>query len=384
MRPKEIWEKTQRDPDEKRKRAPRAKKAKTVPVSAQATDGPSHGVNLQSDGSSPANDTVPNSTVEEVYPLPQMNRQRALSELVNPSKNNSNDMNDASAAMALQRAIQSSPVRLMGTEKTPIEVEALTPKPTRRVLFPSPSHTEDVILETENGSKPGNKGLETNSKVFDLPTQGDDSQSNKENCPPDDEENFDHLFEDTQAPISRPTTPSPSRNSSLQLFKTPRKTTTPDRTLPTTGDFFSSAAKAFLLPGTSKRTPTRSSTQILGEMSPFSVRWNQILSEGSHMSPSAGNADFFPLPSLENTPGGRARQGFDFIQFDSSEFLSTDGPIPSSPPSWFGVYEDPAEQGGNMWEDFQFPVGPDEEVHLVTKTGQKVIMEAGGETCPGG
>ena len=385
MRPKEIWEKTQRDPDEKRKRAPRAKKATTIPLSAQANEGPSsHGSNVQSDGSSPANDTKPDSTVEEVYPLPQMNRHRASSEQVKSSKSNSNDMDQASAAMALQRAIQSSPARLMGTEHAPIQVEALTPKPTRRVLFPSPRHTGDLLLETENSSKLGNKDFTTNSRAVDLPPRGDDSQSDKENCPPDDDETFDHLFEDTQGPISRPATPSPSRNSRSQLFKTPRKTTTPDRPLPTTGDFFSSTAKALLLPSTPKRTPTRSSVQILGEMSPFSVQWNQILSEGNHISPSAANTDFLPLPQLGNTPGGRVRQGFDFTQFDSGDFLSTDAPMPSSPPSWFGVYEDPVEQENSLWGDFEFPVSPGDQVHLVTKTGQTVIMEADGETCPGG
>ena len=33
-------------------------------------------------------------------------------------------------------------------------------------------------------------------------------------------------------------------------------------------------------------------------------------------------------------------------------------PMPSSPPAWFGVYEDPIEPGGGLWSDYQFPTSP--------------------------
>ena len=47
---------------------------------------------------------------------------------------------------------------------------------------------------------------------------------------------------------------------------------------------------------------------------------------------------------------------FDFSQFDPDDVLSTDVPMPSSPPAWFGVYEDPIEQGaGSLWEGFTLP-----------------------------
>ena len=32
--------------------------------------------------------------------------------------------------------------------------------------------------------------------------------------------------------------------------------------------------------------------------------------------------------------------------------------MPSSPPVWFGVYEDPAEQGSGLWSEYQFPDSP--------------------------
>ena len=47
---------------------------------------------------------------------------------------------------------------------------------------------------------------------------------------------------------------------------------------------------------------------------------------------------------------------FDFSQFDSQDLLSTDVPMPSSPPAWFGVYEDPIEDGaGSLWGDYALP-----------------------------
>ena len=65
--------------------------------------------------------------------------------------------------------------------------------------------------------------------------------------------------------------------------------------------------------------------------------------------------DFPSLPSLHNTPGRRTMD-FDFSQFDSQDLLSTDVPMPSSPPAWFGVYEDPIEHGAeSLWGDYALP-----------------------------
>ena len=49
--------------------------------------------------------------------------------------------------------------------------------------------------------------------------------------------------------------------------------------------------------------------------------------------------------------------------FDFGEFPSSDGPMPSSPPGWFGVYEDPVEgleggEGGDGWENLGFGSSP--------------------------
>lgn len=141
-------------------------------------------------------------------------------------------------------------------------------------------------------------------------------------------------------------------------FKTPNQSLSPDRIPPTTGDFFSSAAKALLRPQTTpKHTSSRAdASRPLSEISPFTAQINPILSDANAASPPGSNFDFPSLPSLTNTPN-RIRHDFDFSQFDPQDLLSTDIPMASSPPTegWFGVYEDPAEREGNFWSDYPFP-----------------------------
>lgn len=366
MRPKEMWEKNQRDPDEKRKRAPRPKKTKSTAISGQAVNDPSPDTNPGLDPSPPPNSPVRDTNADEDLPLPQMNRQRALSD-----QENSNNKKDMSAAIALQRAIQSSPARFIGTQHIPIDVEDLTPQPTRRVLFPSPKQTGDQKSSSENGLNSSNESHGVSPKAIELALQGDDSQADKENRPPppDEDESLNHLFEEVHGVSARPKTPTPYSKLIPDLFQTPRKPATPERNLPTTGDFFSSAAKALLLPITPKRTPAKSSSQPLGDMTPFTAHLNQLFSDPNNISPSANNFDFPSLPSLRNTPSGRTRHDFDFPQFDTQNVLSTDAPMPSSPPAWFGVYEDPVEQGSALWSDCQFPESPAADKNGPANTG---------------
>lgn len=66
---------------------------------------------------------------------------------------------------------------------------------------------------------------------------------------------------------------------------------------------------------------------------------------------------------------------FDFSQFDSQDLISTDVPMPSSPPAWFGVYEDPAENTHeSLWGDHSLPntIGsPENDKHHGETQGQK-------------
>lgn len=337
MRPREIWEKPQRDPDEKRKRAPRAKKSKRGSMPDEATSEPPLEVTMQSDASSPANDTKPKNNVEEAFQLPQITIRRALSEQGNTE--NMNNLKDLSTATALHRAVQSSPTRFMGTEHVPIVVDDLTPKPIRRVLFPSPQQAEAQHAATEQKSNCDSKNHEVNLSSVDSSLQEEDAQADKENCPPPPaQDHFCRVFEYNQLLTSRPTTPTPSNELTLNHFKTAKTLRTPDRNLPT-GDFLTSAAKATILPITPKRTPTNPRAQPLVELSPFTVQLNQLFSDSSNGSRS----DHFEFTSLPSFEMGNVMD-MDFSQFEGQDFFSTDGPMPSSSPRWFGVYEDPVEK----------------------------------------
>lgn len=245
----------------------------------------------------------------------------------------------------------------------PIDVEDLTPQPTKRILFPSPTLSEEVKSDRNPAIEGSSKGRNPNtSKLLEVP---DNDQADKENCPPPTEDDgLDHLFtEDHQSTCA--TTPTPTSASRAHTLKTPRGS--PNRLPPTTGDFFSSTAKALLrTPTTPKRTPSKDN-QSLAELTPFTAHLNQLLSEANegNGSPGSRSFDFPSLPSLHNTPGRRTMD-FDFSGFDSQDLLSTDVPMPSSPPVWFGVYEDPIEHGaGSLWGDYVLPnsasTPPDDE-----------------------
>ncbi len=356
MRPKEFWEKSnsQRGPHEKRKRAPKAGKQDPDAANNHPASDASHGTTFHSDASSPPNEAIQEEGVEETH-LPPAKRQRASSVQIAPTKAKGNSMSETTAAVALQRAIQSSPARFMGTQHVPIEVEDLTPKPTRRLLFPSPSQSDEERALRDHDPNTGSKVQNNPRRPTETPGS-DHDQANKENRPPvDEEEGIDHLFGgNDDGHIPRSTTPTPSSKILAPSFKTPQKSSPPSRT-PKTSDFFSSAARALLRPTTTpKRTPTKSGSQPLAEMTPFTAHLNSLLSEANNGSPSNNNFDFPSLPSLDSSPN-QVRHDFDFSQFDPQDFLSTDAPVPSSPPAWFGLYVDPVEQDGGLWSDYQLP-----------------------------
>ena len=362
MRPKEVWDKTQNGPDEKRKRGTNGKRHRANSTSDQATIARPNDSASHSHGSSSTNDGRQLESVEAESQLPPIEHRRASSQHTISPQAKRRIAEEASAVAALERAIRSSPHKFRGTEHIPINVEDLTPQPTRRVLFPSPTLSEEAkskrnpVIEGSANGRSQNPG-----KLFGVP---DNDQDDKENCPPAQDDGLDHLFTEDHH-VTRATTPAPSSSSRANTFKTPRRS--PGQLPPTTGDFFSSAAKALLrAPTTPKRTPTRE-IQPLGELTPFTTHLNQLLSDANNGngSPGSNGFDFPSLPSLHNTPGRRTMD-FDFSQFDSQDLLSTDVPMPSSPPAWFGVYEDPIEQcAGSLWGDYGLPSSastpPDEE-----------------------
>lgn len=260
------------------------------------------------------------------------------------------------------REVRSSPPpHLTGALHTPLEVTDLTPKPTRRILFPSPRQGKESRALGETSSNLDKPGEDVGLKE-DFSCCPDDDQSNKENRPPtpSEDQHFDSLFEDSQDTVLRLATPSPRNMANPDLFTTPGKAVTPERPLPFTGDFFSSAAKMLFHPTTpAQLLPKFQQTPPVGELTPFTLQVNRLLSDANTGSPSGGTSfDFSTLPYLHLSPNSHARADFDLSSFDPQDYLSTDIAIPSSPP-WFGVYEDPKENDDDLWKDFQLTTSPD-------------------------
>ncbi|KAL8664634.1 MAG: hypothetical protein Q9202_002904 [Teloschistes flavicans] len=349
MRPEEVWDKSQ-GPDGgaggSRKRGSHSKKANqgSLPT-LSTTDDKSGSTAFFSDGSSPADaNDQPQSRPSQ--------RPRASSVEARRSVPSDSRLNESAAAAALQRAIQSSPVQQRTIQKCGTATKDLTPRPTRRVLFPSPEpagqHHELQGKDTAVSKAARGQLNRSTSEMID--------SANKENMPPQHEET-EHSSPDARA-FPRSLTPTPSSKPHELMPKTPHRSVTPDRLPPTTGEFFSSAARALLRPhSTPKHTSNRSSNaQPLGEITPFTAQLNALLSDANGSSPVRSDFDFPALPSLSNTPG-RTRQEFNFADFDPQDLLSTDVPMASSPPveGWFGVYEDPIEREGDWWNQYDFP-----------------------------
>ena len=378
MRPKETWDKSQKGPDEKRKRGPASRRPRNGSMSNISTTQSSGGQNICSEPSSPTNTRGEQTKQMEANPqLPLPKRSRASSEERTPRKIQHTALDDAAAAAALQRAIKSSPHKFMGSQQVPIEVGDLTPRPTRRILFPSPSKPANGQASNQSPSKIPSPL----SKMPDLANPH--SSPEKENRAPSiDRSAFDEFLVKENEIITRSKSSTPSKTKALANYLTTPKCSPKRGAPPTTGDFFSSAAKALFRHKNatpSKRTPTRFGAKghgALEEVSPFTAHLNQLLSEPNHTdhidagidqhadantnaSPngSTHTFDFPSLPSLHNSPSGRAGGGgraleFDFSAFDSQDLISTDVPIPSSPPAWFGMYgngDEDDEIGRGLW-----------------------------------
>ncbi|KAI9816782.1 MAG: hypothetical protein M1827_001427 [Pycnora praestabilis] len=362
MRPPEIWKKEPRDPNEKRKRAPKRKKAKTNTTGDdQSEAGEVQASALAIDDTTPWNKRKEleqtTDLKEEEADLPPEKRPRASSVQHTNFMERANKLGDKTGSVAaLQRAIQSSPARFLGTQHSPIDLDDLTPKPIRRLLFPSPRNGLEAKSLQATSTKP-----QTPLQKFTAGRDADSKppavdQSDKENCPPVEDEDGElaHLFEDDDLE-DRPSTPSPSRQlPAIGLLRTPDRMT-PSKLASTPKDIFSSAAKNLFLP---PLTPLRISRSGGGggvaEMTPFTAQLNQLLSE-AHGSPlRLEGYDFLP------TSNGRRSTGFDLPYFDPEDLLSTDIPMPSSPPAFFSLYEDPVLPSSGFWSDYVMPESPKE------------------------
>ncbi|KAI7378586.1 hypothetical protein KC336_g19365, partial [Hortaea werneckii] len=266
----------------------------------------------------------PRGTTQGSFDVPRAHaaRPRANS-LSNAEPHNSGRASQRGTALA--REVQSSPLRFVGSQQSPIEVEDLTPKPTRRLLFPSPRNegqakslgdgTTGVLAVAARGTNADdhhNASLKSdallranNVSVFDAFTL------DKENRAPGlgtDDDVLAHLFEGSpntvfktpsKTPAKAPlTTPRSRRQQSDQLLKTPtpssrkRKALSPNQghaandASKTMNDFMTSpsSSRYFLrsTPSREARTPNRlgqSAGEASVEMTPFSRHIAQMLSD---------------------------------------------------------------------------------------------------------
>lgn len=310
--------------------------------------------------SSNSTDDAQDGAAQEVRPAPRP-RPRANSMQPQPTHANSADYAARSRrAAGLRREVQSSPVPFRGSEQEPIELD-LTPKPTRRLLFPSPREGG----ESKSLEKPRRKGTAS-------PVDGNDARSrtaaaafqeitlmaftDKENMVPPLDENDDlaHLFDGSPSAVFKtplPKTPA-KRTPKCQpsgfdnVLKTPtpssrkRKALSPNQNAANNADmrpndFMTSPASAryFLRSTPSRLERTPGGRSISGgsnrtvEASPFSRHLAQMLSDANGMgdglltSPSR-QYDFSDLPTF-TTPGKEVDwKGLD--EMLSSEFANFD------------------------------------------------------------
>jgi hypothetical protein len=281
---------------------------------------------------------------------------------------------------ALARAVQSSPARFHGSQASPIEIDHLTPKPTRRLLFPSPRRDGEVkslddnaqvslkAMPPTNGDvKQDKTGLEINFESTDT-TVFKALTFDKENMAPpltngEDEDDLANLFDGSPSAFFKTPRKTPAKNMTTprslsqlcHLLKTPtpsrslkRKPLTPNANAANNADLNSTTAAAindfmtspsssrYFLRSTPSRlertgnTPSNNSVQPgSNEISPWSRHMAQMLSEANDgssnqfTSPSRAAFDFSDLPSF-TTPGGRIAQEYaDWEGLDgllSSEF----------------------------------------------------------------
>jgi hypothetical protein len=353
-------------------------------------------------------------------PVSNRNMQQMRPKLTPPQQVPFNDeqrsqIPDTAEFTALRKAIQSSPARNLVAQQDSLAKAKngiLTPKPTRRLLFPSPR--KDGEFKSLD-APPSNKSQPTSPEVSCLsfimnnkqniarhPPDHNSSQTggqstqhthqtdsngqtqtesslevdstllDKENCPPpiDDDDDFAHLFEEG-------------------IFATPGKFKTPSKAVPRTPNSKSkrnalstglTPRGTGLTPGTgSKRsaecmgppetpTPTklqrrspRLAEKNVKEMTPFTRSLNQFLSDGLTSSPSKAfnwTLTSSPAKNLSSTFGDMAAMSRiaaasskQQAAMHSEDTLWSEFPMPSSPP-FFAQSKGAAEGGyeGYNWD----------------------------------
>ncbi|KAL6711400.1 hypothetical protein ACN47E_004334 [Coniothyrium glycines] len=397
MRPQKQWDKSARQLKRKR---------------AQGTDSRSkslsQGDDLASDAAVPMSDTdmigeslesqapAHSSTSGSMHPPPTLERATTAQGTTAMS-----ELDAEAAAAAFRRAIQSSPAGLRGSQASPINIDPdLTPNPTRRLLFPSPRKDGEVKSLAEDTAAVANKAGDDEAPLkprcerckrlrkacdrerpckrcenadigfdgcipcempktnyFQQPSAqakaviNEEENPDKENCPPtaaQEHDDFADLFEDPVSPKTTPQKIAPFQD----LLKTPtpgsrhRAPLTPRCTLDDNDSLRTPSRNIFTPQMT---TPRSNRAATIAPETPFTRQLNALLSD--HPIASPHNIDFTSFPTF-TTPG---RNGVQFADFLNDDFLSSDMPMPSSPPKngnlglGFALYEDPNTASMGLW-----------------------------------
>ena len=328
MRPKEMWDKSREDPDDRSKRGPSEGDIKSQLRSTSASaNGNSTRRSSDPSASSRNHEQEPSESSHAEPQLPVL-RRSATSFSNAMDIEHSGGLDEAAAAAALERAIKSSPHKFAGSQQTPIEINDLTPQPTRRLLFPSPSQSEKTRSRTKSEN---DDQFVPNGEELAKPRMME-----KENRPPSSENDIYRFFNEEGYAAASNTTPSGPKSKYPWLNHTPSKS--PSQR----GQIGKGSANkgTDLPPSTPSRTPSKSATQY-PEFTPFTAHLNQLLSDAAAASPGSTGFEFPSLPPLRNTPNSSKLMNIDFSQLDSQDFISTDVPMPSSPPPWnFDSFDD--------------------------------------------
>jgi hypothetical protein len=411
MRPRKVWDKAARQADRKaRKKIGTRSKSLAV------------GEDLASDAAMPESDAIMTGEQDLAAASFDGAHDGAMPPPTAPA--GGRELNFDAAQAAFRRAIQSSPAGVRGSKNSPIDIDQdLTPKPTRRLLFPSPREQGGSKSPTQQAPLPAPAAADVaiTDRVYDddapkkprcerckelkracdrerpcgrcdkagigydgcIPCQTkqtnwfeqpvvqvatvDQENPDKENCPPPpatEQDDLAHLFED---PASPKTTPK-KHQISQDLLKTPtpgtrqRAALTPRRG-GGNGDVLTTPSRDILIPRGNRATTATPDT-------PFTRQLNALLSDCPISSPSQA-IDFSAFPTF-TTPG---RTGVQFSEYLSDDFLSSDMPTASSPCKngslglGFDLYEDPNTSTMGLWSGEN--IFGNETMALDTSNGSK-------------
>ncbi|CAG5164516.1 uncharacterized protein ALTATR162_LOCUS6665 [Alternaria atra] len=391
MRPQKVWDRAARLAN--RKRQQKVARSKSM----------GGGDDLMSDAVLP--ESEPAMSAEQEQGTSSMERTHGGTMAPPTVAPSARELDSEAAQTALERALESSPAGIRGSKAEPIEIDQdLTPKPTRRLLFPSPRKqgrrktlaepppppvaepiaTPMYIPDDDAPKKPrcqrckelkrgcdrerpcgrcANAGIGHDGCIpcvtkqtywFEQPvvqvTTVDQENPDKENCPPPTTEadDFAHLFEDSAPPKTTPKS-TPKKD---QIGQDPLKTPTPStrkrialtpRRGAGNGDAPSTPSRNILTPRTMRGATAAPDT-------PFTRQLNALLSDHPISSPSQA-IDFSAFPTF-TTPG---RSDAQFSEFLPDDFLSSDMPVSSSPSKsgslglGFDLYEDPNTSSVGLW-----------------------------------